>query len=237
MEEKDSKVNYLLYLIVLVVILIVATFAITFAYYKVNVSSATTLVNINSTLECIDLDLSNNGSNISLSYNYPITDALAETSGSITPVTVTVTNNCSSSKKFTLALSTMELPIAPVEYIEDNKIRFKVLKNNSTYKSAAYLSSLSAVGSSNQAYKDLTGESGELAKKYPNYITKQIYAIEDTQSIAANSSNTYKIYLWVDYYEGDSAMYTSANAVHNESYDGTTEGKKFAAAISLSLNP
>ena len=42
--------------------------------------------------------------------------------------------------------------------------------------------------------------------------------------------------MWVDYYEGDSAMYTNSNAVHNESYDGTTEGKKFAAAVSLSFD-
>lgn len=237
MEEKESKANYLLYLIVLVIILIVATFAITFAYYKVNVSSVTTLVNINSTLECIDLDLSNNGTNISLSHNYPITDKLAETSGSITPVTVTVTNNCSDSKKYTLALSTMASSSATSDYIEDNKIRYKVLKNNSTFKSIAYLNSLSKVSTSNQAYKDLTGDSGELSKKYSNYTVKNIYAIEDTQSIAANASNTYQIYLWVDYYEGDSQMYTSSTAIHDESYDGTTEGKKFAAAISLSLNP
>ncbi len=237
MKEKDSKANYLVYAIALVILLIVATFAITFAYYKIDTASSNTLVDISASLDCIDLKLSNSGSNINLSYNYPITDELASQSGSITPVTVSVTNNCSSTKKYTLALSTLSLTNSTSSYIEDSKIRFKVTKNNSSFKNAAYLNTLSEVGTSNQAYTDLTGTSGELATKYPNYTVKKIYAIENSQTIAANKTNSYSIYLWVDYYEGDSTMYTSSNATHNESYDGTTAGKKFAAAISLSLNP
>lgn len=237
MEEKESNVNYLLYAIVLVILLIAATFAVTFAYYKVNTDFDTTLVNVSSTLECIDLSLSDSGTSIELSHNYPITDSLAQESGSVTPVTVTVTNNCSEAKQYTLALSTLALTNSTSSYIEDSKIRYKVTKNNATFKNVDYLSNLGTVSTSNQAYKDLTGTSGELAKKYADYTTKKIYAIEDTQSINSNASNTYNIYLWVDYYEGDSAMYTTANAIHDTSYDGTTEGKKFAAAISLSLNP
>lgn len=237
MEETESKANYLVYAIGLVVLLIIATFAITYAYFKVNTSYVTTLVDVSANLDCIDLQLSNSGGNLSLSHNYPITDELAQSSGSITPVTVSVTNNCSTSKNYTLALSTLSLTNSTSTYIEDSKIRFKVTKNGSSYKTPAYLTTLSEVSSTNQAYKDLYGTGGELATKYPTYTLKKIYAIENTQAIASNTTNTYSIYLWVDYYEGDSAMYSSSSATHNETYDGTTAGKKFAAAISLSLNP
>jgi len=237
MEEKESKVNYFVYALVFVAILIVATVAVTFAYYKINVDYDSTLVNVSASLECIDLSLSDNNTTLGLSYNYPITDTLAQQSGSVTPVTVTVTNNCSDAKAYTLALSTIGLSTTLDSYIEDSKIRYRVLKNDASFKSADYLSNLSKLSNTNHAYSDLTGTDGELALKYPNYTVKNIYTIEDTLSINGNSSNKYDIYLWVDYYEGDSAMYTTQNAVHDETYDGTTEGKKFAAAISLSLNP
>lgn len=236
-EQRENKVNYLLYAIVFVAILILATIAVTYAYFKFNVEHDTTLVNVSSSIECINLSLSDSGTSIGLSHKYPITDELATTDTGITPVTVTVTNNCSESKYYTLSLSTIGLTSSLTDYIEDNKIRYQVLKNDSIYKSPDYLSNLGLVGTTNKAYTDLTGTDGELATKYPDYTVKQIYAIEDTVSIGANSSNKYNIYLWVDYYEGDSAMYTDENAEHDETYDGTTEGKKFAAAISLSLNP
>ena len=236
-QEKEEKVNYLLYAILFVIILILATVAVTYAYFKFNVSNDTTLVNVSSSLECINLSLSDNGTSIGLSHKYPITDELATTDTTITPVTVTVTNNCSEAKKYTLSLSTIGLTNSLTSYIEDNKIRYQVLKNDTVYKSADYLSNLGLVSTSNQAYNDLSGTNGELATKYPDYTVKNIYAIEDTISIGANSHNKYDIYLWVDYYEGDSAMYSDSNATHDEAYDATTEGKKFAAAISLSLNP
>jgi len=235
MEEKESKVNYLLYSIIFVVILIVAAFAVTYAYFKVNISSDETLANISSSLECINLSLSDNDTTIGLTYNYPITDSLATSEGSVTPVTVSVTNNCSDSKKYTLSLSTLGLTNSINNYIDDSKIRYRVLKGGSNYKGIDYLSNLATVATSNQAYKDLTGTGGELSAKYPNYTLKKIYAISDTASIASNTTHTYDVYLWVDYYEGDAGAYDGSD--HDESYDGTTEGKKFAAAISLSLNP
>ncbi len=239
MEEKEKKEKndvYLLYAIVFVVILILGTFAVTYAYFQFNVEHDSTLADINASLECINLSLSEGTTDIGLTYDYPITDSKA-TSGGATPVTVTVTNNCTDAKNYTLSLSTMALTSSTSSYIEDNKIRYQVVKNSTTYKGIDYLSNLSVVSSSNQAYSDLTGTDGELATKYSNYTLKNIYAIEDNISISANTSNSYQIYLWVDYYEGDSAMYADSNATHDESLDGSTEGKKFAAAVSLSLNP
>ena len=42
-------------------------------------------------------------------------------------------------------------------------------------------------------------------------------------------SNTYSVYMWVDYYEGDTT--------HTGLNDNSTEGQNFAAAISLVVNP
>ena len=237
MEKEEVGINYLVYLILFVLILVVGTFALTYAYFEADTSNDTTLVNVSSSIECIDLSLSDNGTSIALSYNYPITDTLALKEGSITPVKVTVTNNCSDTKKYTLALSSISLTNSLNSYIEDNKIRYQVLKNGSSFKTPDYLNNLYLLEEENQAYKDLTGEYGELKNKYPDYTVKNIYVIEDTLEVLGNETNEYEIYLWVDYYEGDSNMYNYPDATHDKSFDGTTEGKKFAAAISLSLNP
>ena len=194
MEEKENNINYLLYAIFFVVILIVATFAITYAFFKFNVEYDKTLSEVNTSLECINLSLSEGTTDIGLTYDYPITDDKATSNGGATPVTVTVTNNCSSTKKYTLSLSTMTLTNNSDNYIEDNKIRYKVIKNNNDYKGIDYLSNLGTVSSDNQAYKNLIGTDGELAKKYSDYTLKKIYAIEDTISIEANTSNKYNIY-------------------------------------------
>ena len=238
METKETNFNYLLYAITFVAILIAATAAITYAYFKFNVQHDTTLVNINASLECLNLGLSDSGTSISLSYNYPITDTLATTSndGSVKPLTVTVTNNCDEALNYTLTLSSLEEIANPTNYIEDSKIRYQMFKNDTLYKGIDYLNNIALVSNTNSAYKDLAGTSGELATKYPNYNYKNIYALDDTISINGGASNKYDLYLWVDYYEGDAKMYTDANAEHDTTFDGTTEGKKFAAAISLSIN-
>ena len=133
MEEKNNKKNYLLYAIILVVLLIGTTIAISYAYFKLDNSSAgsTTLT---TAFDCVDISLSDNSTTLKLSHNYPITDELALTSGSITPLTIKVTNNCTNSVQYSLALSTLSLTSNTGNYIADNKIRYKLLKNSSNYK-------------------------------------------------------------------------------------------------------
>ena len=227
MEKKESNFKYLFYAIVLVVILIGITIAITYAYFNVSTSKSSTLSNINATMECIDIDYSEVGT-ISLDYNYPITDTFAL--ANITPVTVTVTNNCtstSSSIPYTLAITSLK---GSVGYLSDGTIRFNVSRKvgsgaESTFKSTNYLNSLSKLTSGNTytyLMNDLNSRNGISA-----YSSKTTYIIDDT-TIANNTINVYKIYLWVDYYEGD----TTQTGLNNN----TTQGLDFASAISLVVN-
>ena len=231
MEEKNSKINYLIYAVFFVIILSILAITGAYAYYKVNVDYDETLSGIESSLECIDLSLDSQ-SLLSLSYNYPITDELAMRDGSITPVSVTVTNNCSTAKKYTLSLATMTK--SGTTYIDDAKIRYKVVKNDSDFKGIDYLSTISKLTEDNRAYGSLVGTDKELATKYPDYTLRNLYAVDEIVTINPNTSNTYEVYLWVDYYEGDAGAY--AGNEHDSSFDNTTKGQSFAAAISLSLN-
>ena len=231
MEEKNSKINYLIYAVFFVIILSILAITGAYAYYKVNVDYDETLSGIESSLECIDLSLDSQ-SLLSLSYNYPITDELAMREGSITPVSVTVTNNCSTAKKYTLSLATMTK--SGTTYIDDAKIRYKVVKNDSDFKGIDYLSTISKLTEDNRAYGSLVGTDKELATKYPDYTLRNLYAVDEIVTINPNTSNTYEVYLWVDYYEGDAGAYKGEE--HDSSFDNTTKGQSFAAAISLSLN-
>lgn len=227
MEEKNSNINYLVYAIVLVVILIVATFAITYAYFNVSTSKSSTLSNVTATMECIDIAYSETGT-ISLDYNYPITDTFAL--ANITPVTVTVTNNCTSNSAaipYTLAITSLSNSSG---YLSDSAIRMNVTRkvgsaSETTLKSTNYLNTLTTLTSGNTytyLMNDLNNRSG-----MSSYATKTTYII-DSSSIGNNTINVYNIYLWVDYYEGD----TTQTGLNNN----TTEGLDFASAISLIVN-
>lgn len=227
-----KKVDFLIYIIGAVFILIVLTITGTYAYYKVSTTGSGSTVKATASMECVDMSLSSSTNLNLLSYNYPITDSIATTSGNITPVTVTVTNNCSASANYSIALTSMYSG-TDSSYIADNQIRYKMLKNNAAHKGVGYLSSVTQAGTSSQIYRDLVTYN-ELGTRYPTYTRKNIYLIDDSVTLGASKSNTYAVYLWIDYYEGDSAAYSGS--AHDTSYDNTTAGKKFAAAISLSLN-
>jgi len=237
MENKVSKnkKSLIIYTVISVIVLLSVVIAITYAYYNFDPEKPSTLVNVSSSLECIDLVLSDNNTSIGLSNNYPVTDEYVK-ENNLTPLTVTVTNNCSTPKQYTLALSTIAKTSDIDNYIYDSKIRYRVDKNNENYKGYDYLSNLTRISDTSKLYTNLAGVGGEISTKYPDYTLKDIYSIDDLITIDSNTSNIYDIYLWVDYYEGDYKMYTNSDIEHNEVYDGSTENKKFAAAISLTLN-
>ena len=215
MEQKEKNVKFLFYIIVGVVLLIGITLVATYAFFTVTTTKTSTLGNINSATECID-------------YNYPISDSFALSK--ITPVTVTVTNNCTNNASaipYTLAITSLKKSSG---YISDSAIRLNVSRKvgsnaESTLKSTNYLNSLTSLTSGN-AYtylmNDLNSRNG-----MSSYTTKDSYLI-DSSTVANNSINTYKIYLWIDYYEGD----TTKTGLNNN----TTQGLDFASAISLVVN-
>lgn len=227
MEQKEKNVKFLFYIIVGVVLLIGITLVATYAFFTVTTTKTSTLGNINSATECINVSYSETGK-ISLDYNYPISDSFALSK--ITPVTVTVTNNCTNNASaipYTLAITSLKKSSG---YISDSAIRLNVSRKvgsnaESTLKSTNYLNSLTSLTSGN-AYtylmNDLNSRNG-----MSSYTTKDSYLI-DSSTVANNSINTYKIYLWIDYYEGD----TTKTGLNNN----TTQGLDFASAISLVVN-
>ena len=140
--KNNNKKSYLAYLIITIAILVISVIAISFAYFNYDPNKPETLIDVSSSLECIDLVLSNDGTNVTLSHNYPISDELAMTSGSITPVTVTVTNNCSKDMKYTLALTSLKEIDGSNNYMSDNKIRYKITKNTALPTRQEYWSGL-----------------------------------------------------------------------------------------------
>lgn len=227
MEKKKNNINYLFYTIIMVVILIGVTIAVTYAYFSVSTSKSSTLSNIEATMECIDIKYSEVGK-ISLDYNYPITDTFALSN--IVPVTVTVTNNCTNNSAaipYTLAITSLKTSTG---YLSDGAVRFNVSRKvgssaESTLKSTNYLNTLSKLTSGNTytyLMNDLNTRDG-----MSTYTSKTTYIIDDA-TIANNTINVYKVYLWIDYYEGD----TTQTGLNNN----TTEGLDFASAISLVVN-
>ena len=232
-KEHDNKFNFLIISIVFVAVICILTFTVTYAYFKVSTTKSETLATATASAEC--LSVSYNGSNnISLEYQYPVTDSYALSH--ITPVTITVTNNCtnnSAALPYTLAITSLANSSG---YISDNKIRMHVKRKvgsgtESVLKPNNYLNSLTKLTSGN-VYNHITSD---FAKRNDvnSYSTKNIYSI-DSSTLANSATNTYKVYLWVDYYEGDAGVYSGS--AHNSTYDGTTEGLDFAAAISLVVN-
>lgn len=227
-EKTYKKDKYIFFAIALVVAVIIIGISGTYAFFSVSTTHTSTLANISSKLDCINISYSE-ANTINLDYNYPISDTYAL--ANVTPVTVTVKNNCSANAanvNYTLALTTLN---NGSNYIQDNKIRTNIKRklgaaSETTLKSTNYISSLTRLTSGN-AYTYLTEDLNTRAG-VKDYTNKVSYVI-DSNSIANGATNTYKVYLWVDYYEGDTT--------HAGLNDNSTQGQNFAAAISLIVNP
>jgi len=233
MQEKENKRNYILYAIIFVLVVSILTFAATFAYLNVTTSKSSTLAQATASAECLNISYSGSN-NIKLDYQYPITDTYAL--ANITPVTVTVTNNCTNNSAaipYTLAITSLSKSSG---HISDNKIRMHVKRkvgsaSETVLKSNNYLSNSTELTSGNTYTHIINNLNSK--NDVSSYTTKTTYTI-DSSTIANSAVTTYKVYLWVDYYEGDSAAYSGS--AHNSTYDGTTEGLDFAAALSLVVN-
>ena len=227
-ENKTKKESYFVYAILFVVILVLVGITVTYAFFQVETNYSNTLGSVNATMECINISYSESNT-INLDYNYPITDSYALSN--VTPVTVQVKNNCTNNTaavNYTLALTSLSNSTG---YIADSKIRINAKRklgsaSETTLVSTKYLNSLTKLTSGN-AYTYLTQDLSSRAS-VKSYANKTSYTI-DSGTIANGVTNTYKVYLWVDYYEGDTT--------HTGLNDNSTEGQNFAAAISLVVNP
>lgn len=224
--KKTSKIIKKNSLIIILFIILISSIGVAYAYFHITTSNDDSLARINASLECLDISFSEENT-ISLQNQYPITDEYAL--ANLTPVEVTVTNNCANvgNVNYTLALTTLKNSTG---YISDNAIKtnMKINLNNTgdkVLKSSNYLTSLNKI-EDGSLYNYLINNLNE-REDTKNYIEKTIYKI-DSASLSTGKVNKYKIYLWIDYYEGD----TTQSGLNNN----TTMGLDFKSAISLVIN-
>ena len=183
--------------------------------------------------ECLDVSFNQTGA-INLNKNYPVTDDYAL--ANFTPIEATITNNCSTNAvNYVLSLSSIYLKSANYDtgYIPDTKIRVKTLKQvgtnaESSLKGPIYLNTLSQLDNNSNSYKYINNFY-KTDSNYTNYNLKNTYKV-DSSSIAANTTIKYKIYLWIDYYEG------APDRVSSDEYNNSTQGLKFSASAAVTLN-
>ena len=231
-KHKITKVDIILGLILVVIVfLIILLFS--YAHFQVETINNMTTATVQGDFECLDVSFNQTGA-INLNKNYPVTDDYAL--ANFTPIEATITNNCSTNAvNYVLSLSSIYLKSANYDtgYIPDTKIRVKTLKQvgtntESNLKGPVYLSNLSQLDSSSNSYKYISNFY-KTDSSYTNHNLKNTYKV-DSSSIAANTTVKYKIYLWIDYYEG------APNRVSSEEYNNSTQGLKFSASAAVTLN-
>ena len=231
-KHKITKVDIILGLILVVIIfLIILLFS--YAHFQVETINNMTSATVQGDFECLDVSFNQTGA-INLNKNYPVTDDYAL--ANFTPIEATITNNCSTNAvNYVLSLSSIYLKSANYDtgYIPDTKIRVKTLKQvgtnaESSLKGPIYLNTLSQLDNNSNSYKYINNFY-KTDSNYTNYNLKNTYKV-DSSSIAANTTIKYKIYLWIDYYEG------APDRVSSDEYNNSTQGLKFSASAAVTLN-
>ena len=217
-------------LAIVTVVLLILVVNVTYAYFTSTSGTSSSTVVIGGKTDCLDIDFSTNSNEVSLPYNYPVSDDFA--TSNITPVEIEVTNKCTNVQKdikYTLVLTT--LANANDNSIDNSKLRMRILKDESIFKANNYLSNLPVLGSGN-TYELLNKalSTNNLTKGYTN---KNVYIIDESE-ISSKGTQKYKVYLWIDYYEGDQNAYSGQ--AHNSSYDNSSRNKEFKGIYSLIVN-
>ena len=260
--EKHSMRIYFMYAFVFTMVLIVFGVTGTYAYYVMQISSeSSSTTAITATAECFDVTLSDTDgavssdehSTLSLGdYNYPITDEFAvgngnEKQANITPMTVTVKNNCTTGTTnvpYKLILSTFKSSTDGDSntMIDDSKMKVKITKkedsgtettlSNEDKKKISELTELTQEGNGNINLKEQLEEAIRSKSSSSNLTLNKSYVI-DNGTVGPGKTNTYKIYVWVDYYEGCTADEVNSNG---SNCNGSTAGKSFKALVSAIIN-
>ena len=258
--EKHSMRIYFMYAFVFTMVLIVFGVTGTYAYYVMQISSeSSSTTAITATAECFDVILSDTDgavssdehSTLSLGqYNYPITDEFAVGNGTgtqanITPMTVTVTNNCTTGTTnvpYKLILSTFKN--GDNNTISDDKMKIKITKQEDGGSESALSGKdkikVNAIGEFTQSeggninLKEQLEQAINTKSNNAGLTLNKSYLI-DTGTVGPGKTNTYKIYVWVDYYEGcDPNTATAADT--SSGCNGSTAGKSFKALVSAIIN-
>ena len=133
--EKEKKKRTILYgLLVTVLVLI----GVTYAYYRI--TRTQTNSNVIGTRTCLDTTLTEETSEIVLSDAFPISD---EDGLKQSPFTFTLTNNCDSYVKVTIALVSEYRTSTNAAYLKDNYVKSNLLTKGTNDGNSVILSTLS----------------------------------------------------------------------------------------------
>ena len=166
--EKEKKKRTILYgLLVTVLVLI----GVTYAYYRI--TKTQTNSNVIGTRTCLDTTLTEETSEIALSDAFPIND---EDGLKQTPFTFTLTNNCDSYVKVTIALVSEYRTSANTAYLKDNYVKSNLSTKGTNDGSSVILSTLSL---------------GEVNTNTEGYVLK-------TTGLKNKEAKSFDLRLWLD---------------------------------------
>ena len=166
--EKEKKKRTILYgLLVTVLVLI----GVTYAYYRI--TKTQTNSNVIGTRTCLDTTLTEETSEIVLSDAFPISD---EDGLKQTPFTFTLTNNCDSYVKVTIALVSEYRTSTSTSYLKDNYVKSNLSTKGTNDGSSVILSTLSL---------------GEVDTNTEGYVLK-------TTGLKNKEAKSFDLRLWLD---------------------------------------
>ena len=166
--EKEKKKRTILYgLLVTVLVLI----GVTYAYYRI--TKTQTNSNVIGTRTCLDTTLTEETSEIVLSDAFPISD---EDGLKQTPFTFTLTNNCDSYVKVTIALVSEYRTSTNTAYLKDNYVKSNLSTKGTNDGSSVILSTLSL---------------GEVDTNTEGYVLK-------TTGLKNKEAKSFDLRLWLD---------------------------------------
>ena len=166
--EKEKKKRTILYgLLVTVLVLI----GVTYAYYRI--TKTQTNSNVIGTRTCLDTTLTEETSEIVLSDAFPISD---EDGLKQSPFTFTLTNNCDSYVKVTIALVSEYRTSTNTAYLKDNYVKSNLSTKGTNDGSSLILSTLSL---------------GEVDTNTEGYVLK-------TTGLKNKEAKSFDLRLWLD---------------------------------------
>ena len=166
--EKEKKKRTILYgLLVTVLVLI----GVTYAYYRI--TKTQTNSNVIGTRTCLDTTLTEETSEIVLSDAFPISD---EDGLKHSPFTFTLTNNCDSYVKVTIALVSEYRTSTSTSYLKDNYVKSNLSTKGTNDGSSVILSTLSL---------------GEVDTNTEGYVLK-------TTGLKNKEAKSFDLRLWLD---------------------------------------
>ncbi len=178
-------------LVLILILLILCTgISVSYAYFKVsNSSSGKAVVTVNGAPLCMTLQLKVNNISIKDAYAVPVSDAKA-LSSTVYKTTLTIENKCTSAQSFKL----LAVP-GPSNTMPIGAIKYALVENGAT------------VPSTGQILSDSYALDSTIKKQLSQILNNTSYKfnigyLTGTGTVAAGTTKTYNLYLWIDENEG-----------------------------------